>query len=53
MTISDVGYDYTFESCSFKWFGTVALEVCHKGFGRCALLSRPETEDETISTRPF
>ena len=53
MTISDVGFDYTFECSSFKRWGTVALEICHKGFGRCCLLSRPETEDESIKTRPF
>ena len=50
MTVSDVGFDYTFECTRFKRWGTVALEVCHKGFGRCSLLSRPEKEDETIST---
>jgi S-(hydroxymethyl)glutathione dehydrogenase/alcohol dehydrogenase len=51
-TVAD-GYDYTFESCSFKQWGTVALEVCHKGFGRCCLLSAPQEQDEKISTRPF
>ena len=53
MTISDVGFDYTFECSSFQRWGTVALEICHKGFGICCLLSRPQTEDETIKTRPF
>ena len=53
MTISDVGFDYTFECSSFQKWGTVALEICHKGFGICCLLSRPQTEDETIKTRPF
>ena len=51
-TVGD-GYDYTFESCSFAKWGTVALEVCHKGFGRCCLLSAPQDPEEKISTRPF
>ena len=41
MEISPDGYDYTFESSSFQRWGTVALEVCHKGFGECLLLSQP------------
>lgn len=34
MTIIPDGYDYTFEASSFSRFGTVALEICHKGWGK-------------------
>lgn len=47
------GYDYTFESSSFQKWGTVALEICHKGFGQAVMLSRPQAADESIETRPF
>lgn len=47
------GYDYTFEATNFKRFGTVALEVCHKGWGKCALMTQSEDKDATVSTKPF
>mgnify|MGYP001558901888 CR=1 FL=1 len=53
MAISTDGYDYTFECSNFQRWGTVALEICHKGFGRCCLLSRPQSGTEVIKTRPF
>mgnify|MGYP006890157833 FL=1 len=53
MAISADGYDYTFECSNFQRWGTVALEICHKGFGRCCLLSRPQSGTEVIKTRPF
>eukprot|EP00343_Euplotes_focardii_P008378 CAMPEP_0205822852 /NCGR_PEP_ID=MMETSP0206-20130828/14300_1 /ASSEMBLY_ACC=CAM_ASM_000279 /TAXON_ID=36767 /ORGANISM="Euplotes focardii, Strain TN1" /LENGTH=373 /DNA_ID=CAMNT_0053119477 /DNA_START=1 /DNA_END=1125 /DNA_ORIENTATION=+ len=53
MEISGDGYDFTFEASNFSRFGTVALEICHKGWGKCALLTKASEDDATISTRPF
>lgn len=53
MEISANGYDYTFEASNFARFGTPALEVCHKGWGKCALLTTGTNKDDTISTKPF
>lgn len=53
MEVSADGYDYTFEAANFKRFGTVAIEICHKGWGRCALLTHGTEKDSTISTKPF
>ena len=53
LEVSKDGYDFTFEATNFERFGTVALEVCHKGWGKCALLTKSAEKDATISTRPF
>ncbi|CAI2373591.1 unnamed protein product [Moneuplotes crassus] len=53
MEESASGYDFTFEASNFKRFGTVALEICHKGWGKCALLTKSDEKDATISTKPF
>jgi len=53
MEISPDGYEYTFESSSFERWGTIALEICHKGFGQCLLMSQPQSGDGKIATRPF
>lgn len=50
---SDDGYDYTFEASNFNRFGSIALEVWHKGWGKCALLTRGANKDDTIKTKPF
>lgn len=34
MEESPAGYDFTFEATSFDRFGTPALEICHKGWGK-------------------
>jgi len=53
MELSSCGYDFTFETTSYKKFGTPALEICHKGWGKAALLTPATEKDETITTRPF
>lgn len=53
MDITKDGYDYTFEATNFKRFGRIALEICHKGWGKCVLLTAGESNEDTISTRPF
>ena len=53
MAIIPDGYDYSFEASSFNRFGTVALEICHKGWGRCALLTLGDNKGDTIKTKPF
>lgn len=47
------GYDFTFEASDFSRFGSVALEICHKGWGKCALLTRAAEKDTQVSTKPF
>lgn len=53
MEISTDGYDYTFEAANFTRFGTAAIEICHKGWGKCALMTAGRNKDDTISTKPF
>lgn len=53
MEESASGYDFTFEATDFARYGTVALEICHKGWGKCALLTKADEKDSTISTKPF
>lgn len=53
LEVSPSGYDFTFEASNFTRFGTIALEICHKGWGKCALLSKAEEKDGMVSTKPF
>jgi S-(hydroxymethyl)glutathione dehydrogenase/alcohol dehydrogenase len=53
MEASADGYDYTFEASNFVRFGTAAVETCHKGWGKAALLTKGKNKDDKISTRPF
>lgn len=53
MKLSPDGYDASFECHSFEKYGTIAIEIGHKGWGRALLLSNPESNESKISTRPF
>ena len=33
LKVYELGYDYTFECSNYATYGTIALEVCHKGWG--------------------